>query len=340
MDDVSILSYHIKHSRSINCLLYKAKLIVDYAVENKSNKKLLSSKYVKHIGLPSAISNQLLRQYGRGTIKEAHNVNLIVPNQKTTCKTKNGIKIYNSIIYKNGVVHLKPLKMSFRWNPGREFLKINQVTISDTKFMVAITIQDKDENIYKDVVGIDLNCGVGRHIAVVANSKTKEVLCLGKQGPNIRKMYKSKRRKNIIKNNKEHRIMKDIDHKISNKIVNYALKNKLIIVIERLTNIRKGVRKGKGSKEGNRVVNSWSFYRLQSMIEYKSKERGIACVSINPHYTSQLCSYCGIIGSRNGENFVCKNNRCCHCKKIQNSDINAAFNICKRVNEPGGISNT
>ena len=58
------------------------------------------------------------------------------------------------------------------------------------------------------------------------------------------------------------------------------------------------------------------------------------------YYTSQLCSYCGIIGSRNGENFICKNNRCGHCKKIQNSDINAAFNICKRVNEPGGISNT
>ena len=69
--------------------------------------------------------------------------------------------------------------------------------------------------------------------------------------------------------------MKDLDHKISRKVVNYALQNKLKIVVENLKGIRNGSKKGNGSKGKNRVVNSWSFYRLQSFIEYKSKEHGI-----------------------------------------------------------------
>ena len=100
--DVIIKSYHIKHRLCLNSLLESAKQIADYAVANKANKKLLTSKYVKHFGLPSAVSNQILRKYGRGTIKEAINVNLIVPNQTT----KTTSKIYNSITWENGIVTL------------------------------------------------------------------------------------------------------------------------------------------------------------------------------------------------------------------------------------------
>ena len=61
--DVIIKSYHIKHRLCLNSLLESAKQIADYAVANKANKKLLTSKYVKHFGLPSAVSNQILRKY-------------------------------------------------------------------------------------------------------------------------------------------------------------------------------------------------------------------------------------------------------------------------------------
>jgi len=82
--DVNIGSYHVKHRLSLDHFFTAAKKVADYAVENKNNIKLLSSKYVKEFGLPSAISNQILRKYGRGTIKKAHNVNLInVPGSKS-----------------------------------------------------------------------------------------------------------------------------------------------------------------------------------------------------------------------------------------------------------------
>ena len=42
--------------------------------------------------------------------------------------------------------------------------------------------------------------------------------------------------------------MKDLDHKISRAVVNYALKHKLKIVVENLKGIRERSRKGNGSK--------------------------------------------------------------------------------------------
>lgn len=336
-----ILSYHVKHSRSIQDLLDKAQLIANYAVQNKNNKKILTSKYVKHIGLPSAISNQILRKYGRGEIKKATSVNLIVPNQTT----KTASKIYNSITWDNGIVTLKPLQMSFRWNPGRDFEKINQVEIDNNRFMITATFKNRIvKQEYLNVLGIDLNCGVGRHIVNMANLETGEIISMGKQAPNIRKRYFKKRKsqnhkqsKCKIKSNKEKKIMKDFDHKMSHKIVNYALKHKLRIVMEKLKGIRNSKTKGNGSRNVNRLVNSWSFYRLQSMVEYKSKELGIPVLKVNAHYTSQQCSYCDVIGIRDKKNFTCTNKNCYSCGIPRNADNNAAFNVGKRALQEGGI---
>lgn len=335
----SIKSYHVKHSLDIRNLLENAKLVADYAVANKNNKKILTSKYVKEYGLPSVISNQILRKYGRGSIKEAKNVNLIIPNSNKFAYTlKNGtVKIRSDIDYSNGKVYLKPLNICFRWNPGKTFERINQVEISENKFMISATFKNQAVNQeYANVLGIDLNCGVGRSIANCANLKNGEILNLGKQGPNIRKEYFSKRRIHKISSDKEKRRTRDLDHKISRTIVNYALKHKLKIVVEDLSGIRKTSTKGNGSKNKNRFVNSWSFYRLQQFIEYKAKEHGIPFEKINPQYTSQECNYCSVLGIRKGDTFQCKNRKCKVYRKERHADINAAFNIGKRSLSMGG----
>lgn len=334
----SVKTYHVKHRLDLTDMLAKAKLVADYAVENKNNRRVLTSKYVKEHGLPSAISNQILRKYGRGTIKKATNVNLIVPNSSVNkLKMKDGTeKTYKNIEYTGERVILKPLKISFRWNPGKEFLKINQVEIDAEKFMIAITIKNVEIQPHESVLGVDLNCGVGRSVANCANLKNGEILNLGKQGPNTRKYYYKKRRSHRVRSDKEKRKMRDLDHKIARKIVDYALRHKLKIVVEDLKGIRTGKKKGNGLRAVNRFVNSWSFYRLQSFIEYKAKESGIAFEKIKPQYTSKECSYCSVIGERSGDTFICNNKHCKSYKQKRHSDINAAFNIGKRSLLPGG----
>lgn len=334
----SVKTYHVKHSLDLTDVLAKAKLIADYAVENKGNKRLLSSKNVKEHGLPSSISNQILRKYGNGTIKKATNVNLIVPNSSiANYKMKDGsTKTYTTIDYIGERVILKPLKISFRWNPGKSFIKINQVEIDAEKFMIAVTIENAILQVCESILGIDLNCGVGRSIANCANLKNGEILNFGKQGPNTRKYYYKKRQSQRVRNDKEKRRMRDLDHKISRKIVDYALHHKLKIVVENLKGIRTGKKKGNGLRAVNRFVNSWSFYRIQTFIEYKAKECGIPFEKINPQYTSQECSFCSVIGKRDRDIFTCNNKHCKGYKKERHSDVNAAFNIGKRSLLLGG----
>jgi putative transposase len=327
-----IRSYCVKHNMNLEGQLKAAFRVAQFAVQNKHNKKKLSSKYVKHFGLPSTISCQILRKYGRGNIKEPTNVNLIIPNSsKREYKMKDGTtKEYRNIVYEKEYVMLKPLRLQFRWNPGRNFLHINQVEILSNRFVISATFEDVVPIKCEGVLGIDLNCGVGRDVANCANLQNGEILNFGVQGPNIRKRYFLKRKKHLVVGDGEKKKMRDLDHKISDRIVNYALQHKLKIVVEDLKGIRSTCRKGNGSRVANRFVNSWSFYRLQRFIEYKAKERGIVFLKVKPHYTSQECSFCGIIGTRDKESFYCNNRKCEAFPRKLNSDINAAFNIAKR----------
>jgi putative transposase len=78
-------------------------------------------------------------------------------------------------------------------------------------------------------------------------------------------------------------------------------------------------------------VNSWSFFRLQTFIEYKAKELGVPFVKVDPKFTSQECSFCFERGSRNRKSFICRNEECKVFEKERHADINAAFNIGRRA---------
>ena len=93
------------------------------------------------------------------------------------------------------------------------------------------------------------------------------------------------------------------------------------IVLEELEGIRKTA---KSRRKQRYSLNSWSFYQLKQMVEYKAKKQGIPMFYIEPQYTSQRCSICGHIeqANRKGKLFHCKS-----CGKVENADVNAGFNI-------------
>lgn len=118
------------------------------------------------------------------------------------------------------------------------------------------------------------------------------------------------------------------NHVYSREVIKQALKqNAGTIHIESLKDFGKG-KDGYVKDEYKYLLRYWSYYELQSMIEYKAKLEGIEVKYIDPAYTSQTCSYCGERGERKKqEEFVCTNPQCKRCGEKINADFNAARNI-------------
>lgn len=143
-----------------------------------------------------------------------------------------------------------------------------------------------------------------------------------------RKLDKAKKPKAIKRiNNKEQRIMKDIDHKLSHDIVETAVfHNVKVIKLERLANIRSTTRT---SRKNNPSLHTWSFYRLAQFIEYKAKLAGIKVEFVNPAYTSQRCPICGHVHHANDRNYTCS------CGFHIHRDLLGAMNICNSTEYVG-----
>lgn len=111
-------------------------------------------------------------------------------------------------------------------------------------------------------------------------------------------------------------------HIASKEVIEYAKQfDKPIIVLEKL----EGMKPNSFNSKWNFILSNWARTRLQSYIKYKADWEGIPVVYVYPHYTSQLCCYCGVKGDRTGKLFTCPN-----CGRVLNSDFNASVNIAKR----------
>lgn len=129
------------------------------------------------------------------------------------------------------------------------------------------------------------------------------------------------------------------NHIFSKSIIEFALKNGAgVFQLERLT--------GFGRDKNEEVVDEfkfilryWSFFELQTMIEYKAVKAGIEIRYVDPYHTSQTCSFCGhyVKGQRISQStFVCKNPDCVKGKGKRHADgsyegINADWNAARNI---------
>lgn len=143
-----------------------------------------------------------------------------------------------------------------------------------------------------------------------------------------KKLQKAKHLETVERiSNKEQRIMKDIDHKLSHDIIETAVARDVkTIKLERLANIRSTTRT---SRKNNHSLHTWSFYRLAQYIEYKAKLAGIKVEYVNPAYTSQRCPVCGHVHHANDRNYTCK------CGFHIHRDLLGAINICNSTEYVG-----
>ena len=128
--------------------------------------------------------------------------------------------------------------------------------------------------------------------------------------------------------------MRDVNHKISRKIVNYARSQGVAVIkVESLEGIRKGTTRtsrGAVAQKNNRAQNSWTFYQLTAFITYKAARLGIKVEMVDPAHTSQECPACKHRNKADDRTY-----ECCKCGWKGHRDIVGAINISRRAGLDG-----
>lgn len=304
---------------SLNSLKNECQIIVKQMLKDRTKN---STKYWKSI--PSVVSKSLIAKYQRN--KKCKTVkNLVIPisgDKGTRVKLENN-KIKIPSLFKKETIDIFPLKPIVGNIRYVEFSKVK-----NSWFMYYSYNTPTGQTETKGFIGIDRNAR--GNIATIANPETGQVRRLGpdikgwKDNLKNRKAKLQKRgAKALLKkiNTKQSNRTRDINHKVSKQIVDYAIKHRKAIVLEELGKIKDS------KKCGNYVQKSnWAFYQLAQFIVYKASLYSIPIHYINPKNTSKKCSRCGIINDVSGKKFKCK-----ECGHLDHRDANAAFNIAASV---------
>ena len=74
-------------------------------------------------------------------------------------------------------------------------------------------------------------------------------------------------------------------------------------------------------------LQRWSYPKVISKLERMTEEQGINLEKVSPAYTSQTCSYCGVVdrNSRRDSVFLCT-----ACGTNLDADFNASRNVMRR----------
>lgn len=190
------------------------------------------------------------------------------------------------------------------------------------------TVEDNAEPGDETAIGVD----IGHNHLVAADAESGEsMLVSGREAKYVRRNYRSLREslqqagalraRNHV-GNKEQRRIRDINHKASRRLIDWAQQfEDPHLKLEDLEDIREG--------SDWRGVHSWHFHQLQKFIIYKAEQAGIRAEAVDPFETSQCCSACGAEGTRTGDHFSCP-----RCGRGRHADLNAAENIRQREGDP------
>jgi IS605 OrfB family transposase len=98
-----------------------------------------------------------------------------------------------------------------------------------------------------------------------------------------------------------------------------------VLVFEDLQHMQPPARELTRGVALRRRLALWQHGAIRRAVASKAQLAGLAIASVNPAYTSQNCSRCGLRGTRRRHQFACP-----ACGHTQHADVNAAINIRNR----------
>lgn len=219
---------------------------------------------------------------------------------------------------RNGKTYSIPYRM-------REYVKAKikqtkpvslKIFMKNNKYLASVLIKIKP-NICTGIYKAGLDIGVKVPAVLFIENKTLRFYSGGRYRRFLYSKQSSLLKMNRIDLSRKlnvSRKLRDLDHKISARIVKDLVKLKVkTLNIEDLKYLQ--------LKQSKQINSSWSYERLQRYIIYKCETAGINVVKVNPHYTSQSCPNC------ESHNVAYKRFYECECGYKHHRDVVGAINI-------------
>jgi IS605 OrfB family transposase len=180
-----------------------------------------------------------------------------------------------------------------------------------------------------DVLGVDLGISnvatdsMGEQFTGCAVRKQRSRAVSRRAALQRRGTRSAKRRLQQMRR-REHRWMKDVNHRIAKTLVAKAVVSRKALALEDLTGLREEITV---RREDRYERHSWAFHQLRVFLTYKAVWAGVPVYFVDPAYTSQTCSRCGYRSQANRHSQA--SFRCQQCGFCCHADHNAAMNIAR-----------
>lgn len=304
----------------------------------KADRKTLSSKSFKGIGIGSAFVNQAIRNAKAKTkVKRFKRVPLETNNQNWNVHKVGDTYSVSFSLTGNG----KRIPLQIHQSSQQEWLdaivsgcaKKGSLKLWSSKkgiwyALMSVSMEVPDIDISEEFLGVDRG---QNHIAISSIGGQCVKFYRGGWVKQLRRRYQKLRQKlqslgkhKLVRKleSKERRIMTHINHCISKDLVQQAKEHGVGILFEDLSGIRNAKQRKKTKSDAGNNRDTWAYYQLEQFVKYKAEIAGVYFEKIPPQYTSQTCSNCKHIGKRNKHSFKCE-----HCGLECNADWNASKNI-------------
>ena len=270
--------------------------------------------------LQSFLRNYYCFQKGKKLPKKIVNASILIDTQSFNLKYNSNTKLSNYWIkFHRKRFPLFGKRILDKFKNDLQFCKLVQIFERNKKLYCKLSIvkeitEPNGSTIPSRTVGLDINTAR----IVLSNNKfylTKQL-----------KHRKLERYKNNQKKRNLNNYTKNYVHNLTSQIVKTLFTNgSEVLVLEDLKNLRTNCTekiKHKGNSKKNYLINSLPYQMFRSFLTYKCSGKGIKVITINPAYTSQLCSCCRLLGTRNKYDFVCQK-----CGYKLDADLNGSRNI-------------
>lgn len=272
-----------------------------------------------------------LAEFDARTITVSYGRDFSFKGNSLSITTLDGRKKYKLIIYDHAKQYFDG---SWKFLASRVVRRGNDYYLH---LSVEKEIPDADFSEAKNFMGVDIGLN---YLGVASTTDAECEFFSGGIVKHIRHMFVNMRKrlqkkgtrsaKRVLKRmaGREKRLINNICHVVSKRVVEFAVERGVdVIGLEDLNGIRERTKVRKKQRYDH---ESWVYDKLQFMIDYKAKERGITVVHVDPANTSITCPRCYHVNrqNRSGKLFQCK-----ACGYTLNADLAGARNIEKRTRE-------